>query len=75
MIDSFGLRADDSGSFLIEEEPSYQVPGGMTRACSGSMDPAWRARESEHTQQERVLAHITAISGLSWQLCVWLQVP
>lgn len=60
-IDSFGLRADDSGSFLIEEESSYQVPGGMTRACSGSTDPAWRARESEHTRQESVLEHITAV--------------
>ena len=74
MIDSSGLRADDSGSFLIEKEPSHQVPGGMTRAHSGSTGSGWRARESEHTHQERVLEHITGISGLSWQLCVWLQV-
>lgn len=31
------MRADDSGSFLRQEEPSDQVPGGMTRACSGNM--------------------------------------
>ena len=36
MFDSFGLRADDSGSFLIEKE---QVSGGMTRAHSGSTGP------------------------------------
>ena len=31
------MRADDSGSFLRQEDPSDQLPGGMTRACSGNM--------------------------------------